>query len=293
MTKPPGIYDIPEEEYHGDLTSLSSSGARKIMQECPSKFWYGVNNPEPASKALDFGKAAHCWLLERDVWRARHYVLPEGHNGTTKAGKIETAKAKESGKTDIKFDAFQHIRGMKEALEAHPYASAAFAHGEPEKSHYWRCKETDVMCRMRPDITPAHNGQIIADYKTTLSAQPRYLERKTYEYGYHMQAAWYLDGLFAAGYDDPEFYLVFQEKKPPYVITIIRPTDKALAAGEVLNLKAKDEFRVGQETGVWRDYVQRVIYMDLPPWADKQFDEENSNGLYDIEERENERQTSA
>ena len=76
----PGLYDIDAELYHQDPIpggSLSSTGARKLVTECPAKFKYSLDHPQPHNKALELGTAAHKLVLDdgpelivvdRDIW---------------------------------------------------------------------------------------------------------------------------------------------------------------------------------------------------------------------------------
>jgi len=68
----PGIYDIPETDYHADPIaepSLSSSIAKILLARSPRHAW--ANHPrlnpnqEPETRReFDFGSAAHAMLLE-------------------------------------------------------------------------------------------------------------------------------------------------------------------------------------------------------------------------------------
>src|SRR4051812_25724185 len=59
-----GIYArIPDEIYHGDLHSLSSSGARTLTKGTPAAFLEERNAPRTPKKHFDFGHAAHLMVL--------------------------------------------------------------------------------------------------------------------------------------------------------------------------------------------------------------------------------------
>ena len=71
----PGIYTMPKADYHADpcpTPSASSSFVRRMMSTCPAKAWHERQNPRKPTEALDFGDAAHEWLLEGDAWPQRH-----------------------------------------------------------------------------------------------------------------------------------------------------------------------------------------------------------------------------
>jgi hypothetical protein len=263
----PGLYPgIPAEAYHGDkLTpepALSSSGARKIMSSCPAQFWWDHENPPEPTEALDVGSAAHEWLLEGDTWPQRFTVLPEDHNGATKAGKARIEEIEASGKRPLKHDAFATINAMHDALVAHEFALSAFS----------------IWCRARLDAMP-RRGTIFADYKTCRSADPDDLRKSIADYGYHQQAAWYCEGIRALGIcPNPTFLFVFQQKTPPYLITPVVLDQTTLDWGAALNRKAKAIFAHGLRTGQWAGYADDIITLGLPVWATKQLEDMEALG---------------
>ena len=69
ITKP-GIYDIPEDEYHRDCVpaelggSLSSSGAKLLLPpNCPAIFDYQRRHGKRPSKAMELGTVVHGMVL--------------------------------------------------------------------------------------------------------------------------------------------------------------------------------------------------------------------------------------
>lgn len=284
----PGIYaGIDAAAYHADrdmapAPSLSSSGARKLLTACPAVYWYERERPPEPSEALDVGTAAHEWLLEGETWPQRFTVLPADHSGATKDGKARVAAIREAGKRPLKAEDFATIRAMKAALEAHPFAAAAFKNGRAEQSIYWQDAETGIWCRARPDWLP-NAGAILVDYKTCRSAAPEDLRRAIADYGYHQQAAWYCDGVRAVGrIERPRFAFVFQEKTPPYLVVVVALTDTAEQWGRLLNQRARAIFAACLRAGHWPGYADDVVTLDLPEWSEKQLQRQHERGVFDL-----------
>jgi hypothetical protein len=98
------------------------------------------------------------------------------------------------------------------------------------------------------------------------------LVRPFWKFGYHLQAAWYRRLLIETGVSsDPDFVFVAVEKEPPYLVSVIRYDDEALAEGDRLNRAAIDTYARCMETGIWPSYVDEAVEIGLPPYA---FDDE-------------------
>ena len=282
----PGIYDMDAEIYHADPcepASLSSSGARLILDTCPAVFWYQRDHPEPATRALDFGNACHAILLEGEkVFFERNEVLPEDFNGRTKVGKALVAEIEEAGRTPLRHEEWQQIQSMLKALRDHPFAMAAFENGNVEKSLFWRDRFFDVWRRARPDFLPSA-GRILADFKTARSVRPDDLRREIANLGYHMQAEWVMDAVQALEIiEDPKFVFIFQEKTPPYLIVPVELEGHTLAWGRLENQRALKLFADCLQSGHWPGYAEDVMQLALPQWEERRLQERQDAGAYEF-----------
>lgn len=291
MITKPGVYDIPEAEYHADPVpggSLSSSGARKLLApSCPALFRHWQDNPQPAKKVFEVGSAAHKLVLgsgpklveiEHDTWN-------------TNVAKAEVAEARAAGAIPLKPAEFEQVHAMAAALRSHPIASALFnpAVGKPEQSLFWRdVRSGGTWRRARLDwLPPTTSGRmIVADYKTCISAEPTAIAKAVANFGLHQQADWYRDGVMELGLCDTcAFVFVFQEKTAPYLITVVELDRTALDLADAQNQKAIDVYQHCQATGVWPGYADDVVLTALPAWAEKQFEIARDRGEYDILEK--------
>ena len=288
MTKitAPGIYDISADEYHADPLkdspggpSLSSTGARKLLNKCPARFRYEQDNPEPPKRHYDFGHAAHRLVLGR----GDGIEVIAANDFRTKAAKEARDEAHAAGRVPMLKAEFDKAQEMAAAVFAHPFAGRLFEGGKPERSLFWKDAEFGVWRRSRPDFMP-QSGTIFADYKTCASAQPDDLKKSIWNYGYHQQAAWYLDSIRALGiHDDPSLLFVFQEKEPPYLVTVAEADPVALGWGRIQNRKALSIFAECVETGVWPGYVDDVLRLPLPGFAEGQLEHAHDLGAFDPE----------
>jgi hypothetical protein len=268
----PGVYELSDEAYHADPVpagSLSSSGARRLLPpSCPALFRYWADHREPPKAEYDFGHAAHKVVLGAGP----DTVVIDAADWRTKAAKAERDEAYAAGKVPILRHEHEHVLAMARALAEHPVAKVLFDSlcGKPEQSLFWIDGAADIWRRARLDWLPEGRGGrlIIPDYKTTSCASREALERSVASFGYHQQAAWYLDGVTALGLgNDPAFLFVAQEKTPPYLVNVVELDAVALRIGRDLNRDAMAIYAECAATGRWPGYADDVELVSLPRWV--------------------------
>lgn len=281
----PGIYDgLSDADYHGDPIvggSLSSTGARKIVADCPAKFEHERRHGRAATKAFDFGHAAHQMVLSVGP---ELRVIPDdilAANGavSTKDAKAFVAEARADGAVPLKSDEHQQIQEMAAKLREHPVAGRLFrpGTGHAEQSAFWQDPTTGTWRRARFDwmTDPAAGRLIIADYKSAKSARPADFARSAIDYGYHQQDRWYCDAAIDLELSsDPAFLFVVQEKTAPYLVTVVELDSAARQIGAHLNREAIDTYAECSHTNVWPGYADDdVVLTALPAWYERTFEE--------------------
>jgi len=288
----PGVYQIAESDYHRKELcigpSISSSGLRAIAK-CPAKYWWNSplnpNRPEESeARHFTFGRAAHDLVLDGVGWPSRYHVLPEGFNaGHTKkwADAIDSKTLAElAGLTVLRHDDWLTIKAMAAELKKHPI-SKALSRGKAEQSIVWKDAETGVWLRCRPDFLP-DNRRLVPDYKTTIDAHPDSFAKDVASYGYHQQAALYLDGLAAVfGEDQRAFYFIAQEKTAPFIVQPFTLDEEAIAWGRKLNRKAIRTFAECLEKNEWPGYATDFVTVALPQWQVKQLRDAEQGEIID------------
>lgn len=284
----PGIYSgVPMEVYHSqnlcDGPSISSSGLRKIFSGSPAHFyceWDGNPDREEPSDSAAFilGRAAHHLLLGEDDFSTLFIQRPEELNGKPWNGNRTEcrnwlAMQEDAGRTVLKPDNIETIRGMARSLAAHPLVKAGALNGMVEQSLVWRCKDTGLWKKARPDCLPNSSGDFV-DLKTCFSVQTDAMQRTIAEHGYHQQAALVHEGFHAVTGKTPEsFTLCFVEKAPPYCVRFVTLWASDIALGERQNYAAMDVFARCLKTGEWPGPGGAdAEYMSLPEWLTKRID---------------------
>lgn len=260
-----GKYDMPNPAYHSMHWTLSSSGARNILKSA-IRFHYEQTHPKPQSKAFEDGTLWHAWMLEG----GKNVEFVDAKNWLTKAAKQDKEDIKARGKIPALVDDKTTLEGALRALMSNPDAADLLnpLEGEAEASYFTTDSETGVMLRTRPDWLTWKNGKLtIVDYKTTTDATPEGFTKSAASFGYHQQAAWYLDQLKAVyGVDDAEFVFIAQEKEPPYITGVYTLDMPALMEGQDANRDAINLFARYERDG-WPENCQGKTELSLPGWA--------------------------
>lgn len=270
--EPVVVDGMPAEEYHADRGSVSSSGLRKLLAPgCPAQFKYERDNPQAPKKEFDLGHAAHKLVLD-DGPELEVIDFPDWKK--QEARDLRDA-AYAAGKVPLLAKDHDMVQAMAEAIRQHPHAGPLFAAGTgiPERSIFWTDKATGIRCRCRPDWLKILPGlTLCVDYKTTTDASPAAVSKAIEKYGYHQQDAFYLDGLEAAGLadDGARFVFVFQQKTPPYLITVRELAQHDRDIGRAKNERALRIYADCIATGTWPDWtgpVDDIPFISLPTWA--------------------------
>jgi hypothetical protein len=257
----PGFYpDVPEADYHADRGSLSVGGAKLLLQ-APALYRWRIDHPE-VKDYFDLGSAAH--LLVLGVGPKVRVIYAD--SWVTKAAREERDAAREAGEVPLLEADWVRVNDMADALTHHPFAAGLLEHGQPEVSAYAVDPATGILLRGRFDWL---GEWIISDYKTAKDASPEGFARSVANYGYHMQAAWYLDLCELNGEPREAFAFVVQEKAEPYMVAVYDLDDTALEIGARRNRRALDLYRQCLDEDRWPGYADGADFttLALPRWA--------------------------
>lgn len=172
-----------------------------------------------------------------------------------------------AGRIVLPLEMEDQLIAMQQALFAHRTASRAFHSGVAEASVYWEDPDSGLLLKCRPDYW--RHTQMLTDLKSTRSASKWAFSKDIFEYGYHVSAAMYLDGIKHETGEDMEdrFLWVAQEKEPPYAVNTFVPTPESIAEGRRVYKAAALQLAECLATNVWPGYPEEVEMIDLPAYA--------------------------
>lgn len=289
ITEPGAYQDISAEDYHGNANllpgpSLSSSGAKTLINKSPLHFWHespmNPMRPEESDKAhLAVGRAAHDVILLRERWKDFYHILPPGFS-RAKSNQFrdeisEADEAKKAGLTLLKHDDSLIVHAVADALMKNQLALDCLADGVTEETLAWRDPNTGVWLRARPDFRPnslltKQKVMIVPDLKFVAPtyASPEGFERMINQFGYHQSAALYSDGIKAIYGHYPSHWLhIVIEKEAPHCVALYDLPGEDIERGRVLNRRAIDKFAECLESGKWPGYADTPKQVGLSGWA--------------------------
>jgi len=275
-----GIFDIPEDVYHadgiGETPTLSSSVAHMLIERSPRHAWVAHPKLNPAFEAedstkTDLGSVVHTLLLGKGA----DIRIVDADDWRTKAAKEEREAANAAGMQPIlrkHAEQAQYIVAAARAqIDAHEELAGIFANMRAEATLVWQ--EGEAWCRARPDVLP-HGGNIMVDLKTTtMSAHPDAVQRRLFDTGADVQAAFYLRGAKAVlgRGDEWHFRFVVVETEPPYALSVVALSPYGLAQAETKVNHAIRWWQKCTAANWWPGYPKRTCYVDPPVWTDKKW----------------------
>lgn len=246
------------------------------------------------SRALNFGRAVHCRLLEPDEYKKRFVVAKPCQaklkSGTRKGLPCGCTASYLDGETWLcgshKGDNYiepsefispaeaQDIDRMAVKIGQHPVVNLIRQHGGYESSIVW--KFADVRCKGRLDklITNAQCPDTIVDLKKVRVGHggPTKFAKSIISYSYHTRAAWYCDAVKSITGRLPVFIWIVVEDGPPYSIAVYRADDYDLSIGRFEYRRFLNYYSRSMISGEWPGYTSDIERIYLPDWYRKQFE---------------------
>ncbi len=266
-----GIVKVLPFEYYAEEPAINSGMLTMYCRDkTPAhiKAKYIEKKVKFESDDLDFGKNAHTILLEPELFRSKHIVIPE-FSGKTQDGKESknSKEAKDKKKAwfarlpadAIPVDAedIESHTGMLNQLLSHGLIKNIFHSGSSEISGFWIDKETGVRCKFRADYINGSKKAVI-DYKTARDASTTTMLKEIEKRYYDVQLFHYAMGCRALGIPIEDLIIVAQEKEYPYLPNTISINELLREDAEARWRSALNVLAKCFQTGVWPGYPEKV-----------------------------------
>lgn len=270
----PGIYEGLSYEQYDAIKAWRRTTIEEGRRSLEHLLW-ARDHSKPPTEALEFGKMMHMAMFEPDRFEAT-VVLGRINEKTNEPYGWDTVKQDEfraanPGKIVVTKGFRDSIVGIGNRVRSHPNAWPLMRSSErTELVMVWTHEATGELVKARLDSV----GKIaIVDLKTTEDASPETFCHAIYRYGYHRQAAMYLDGWRALTGQKIDYVVVAVEKTPPYGLSMFTAcdADEAVQIGRAEYTAVLYEIANARKTGNWTGYPVEVQSMTVPAWVRAKF----------------------
>jgi len=228
--------------------------------------------PRVETDAQALGQATHTAILEPSDYEARFITAPFENRRRLKRDEAEWQAFDEAarGKTVLRPSEDAMVTALSVSARdhhRHPLAASLLATpGLTEASALWIDPATELRCKGRMDkIVPRGKRTLVVDVKTTVDASPRAFSRDIAKFGYHIQAAYYIDGLYRLHPALRSFVFIVIEKSPPYCVAVYEIDDATLTLGRNLYQQYLSRFKACLDADNWPGYPNARL--SVPSWA--------------------------
>ena len=243
------------------------------MTDVPVRFselkLVGTHSPAHYMAAVEAGRSAngrsrsrrHGSIVDALVLGGDYAVWP----GTRRGKAWEAFEEENEDKLIVTAAEFEHAQRCVEALRANEHAARALrglAHCQVDWKWLGRA------CRSELDVLNPDDG-ILTDLKTASSVHPVRFTAAAIRYGYHAQLWFYSQAAAFRGVTVRECYLVAVESAPPYPVTVLRLTRRALDAGERMCRSWMERLLACEAADEWPSYTQTIVDLDVPDLDDE------------------------
>lgn len=258
-------------DYHAD-TAISKSDL-DLIAKSPMHYKHYKNAPKEQTPAMLLGSVTHKLVLEPDKFTDEYAVAP-AVDKRTKDGKATWSEFMEKvtdKHTVIDETLYKQAKEIAESVLNHPVAAKLLHGGQAEISYFWETSD-GIKCKCRLDYLRSDIKTII-DFKTTQNSSPEEFTKSAYNYRYHVQAAWYMDGLKNCGVDIDNFIFIAVETKPPFPVIVYVADELMLKLGGIEAAENLETYRKCIKTDIWHGYEEqpKVHSLSLPDWVARKY----------------------
>ena len=264
------LTNLSREKYEG-IEAVNYS-ILKHFNRSPAHAREEMLHPSEPTKAMEISNADHLAILEPERFKKEYIVAPKvdrrTREGKEQWARFEAENASKSYLTETEFQQCEDI--IKSIKKRENIANLLYGRGTNELSFVWEDTETGLLCKGRLDrFTTYYGYSAIIDIKAVRSAVPGIFSNQCAKMNWHIQCAFYKDGLNTIQPIDRErrYIIVAIEKERPYEMRLFEFTDEAEHEGRMKYKSYLKQYKQCLETNVWPGYDDEVEPLALPRGA--------------------------
>jgi hypothetical protein len=260
-------FNVDRKIYDAD-PGLNQSKLKALLEaKSPAHFRHDQDHPDADKKAFRLGNAIDLLCNEPHKFGSQ-FVLWEGERRQGNVWKEFTEKNKD--KTILTTPELEQVKGMVSGLERNEDAHAVITN-----SYKQVCVIANHMSGVRMkcllDFMPEihESSDCLFDLKSTnRGADEETFFKSAYDFGYHIQAAYYMDACRAVGVMVNRFAFIVIENFPPFECKIhyLKLHQDETELGRKQYQKAMIEYQSHVNAGKWPGYSSSWSNVTFTKW---------------------------
>lgn len=260
-----------DASYFADTSHVSRTMLEVFLRDPAEYHWRfccGVNR-DTETPAMRRGSLVHSYVLGQ---RANLTVIPEGvlsKSGSRVGAAFKRFVEENSDSVLVTQAEMDELAALAEAVHENRAAAALIAQCYAfEQPIRWIDEQTGLLCKAKPD---GLGGLAVIDLKTTRDVRPKQFTDSVLKYGYHRQAAWYLNGINAVlGLGLLPFVFIAVTSSPPFKVCCYDLDEAFIELGRQQCADGLARLAKCAERGDWKTEAHgQIVRLSLPAWATK------------------------
>lgn len=259
------FYDLhmSESDYR-NYPALNYSHLKLMYQPFLYKQMVLEGKAKEKTFSLNVGTAVHIHILEP---HKKDRIKNLADFGFEDRKKWQAIRKLESENPDWLFFSpkeYEQIQDMVTSVKLHDKALRLYASGTwSEVSLFWTEPKYGYDCKARCDTLNLEENYVV-DLKTTKDSKN--FMKECVDFGYHIQAAFYLRGLKEVTGKDFAWYWVAVDSNAPYFTYVYKATEKTLLCGELVVDEYMQKLNKCSSENSWPIGNEEIIEGELPSW---------------------------
>ena len=246
-----------------------SNSKANILRDCPELFdAYFISRtlPQEVTDEMRFGSLLHTYVLEPHLVASRYLTIPKCDRRTTVGKKTWESFCQDLGdKIPIEVDQIAMCEQITNAIAKNSGASQLLSLPGNRIEREFFFKRCDVDCKAKLDVVNMEIGVII-DLKSSSDPSPVAFSKSVVQYGYHRQAAMYIDCVKDSTGEDCRMVFIVVNKKSPCIAGLYELSDELVDIGRIELDGLLEEYKTRSETGNWvSDWADGGIHEIVKP----------------------------
>ena len=251
---------IDKQVYHRDIRK--GSGYFRALSRSPAHAQHYVLHGLELTAPMAVGSIADAWITE-NIFPDESIIDP----------KLKTCTIR-NGKAFIGPPVLDDIKGMKDAIFAHPTAGKLLQKGMAQTSLFGSLNGVD--CKALFDYV-REPDRLAVELKTTANGSPEAFSKSILNFGMDIQLGLYLSLIEQAFLDinsavyghEWQWVWIVVEQKAPYSVAVYVPSERLIAQAKEKVWRLTELYKECVENDSWPGYSENIMEIDVPVWAQK------------------------